>query len=438
MTKQKHLSLLGVLFLWVSPVLGANKVVRLPIQGIINPVIGDYVKEGLRRASESNADAVLIELDTPGGMLNTTRTLAGLIMNADQPVILYVYPKGSRATSAGVFLMMSADIAAMSPGTHLGAAHPVTMGPLGPQEGPNDPKAGPSVMDEKILSDAVAFMKSLATDHGRNAQWAEQAVRQSVSLTAEEALKNKVIDNLADSPQQLLDQIDGKTIKKNGKTITLHTKQADIQTYPMSVLKSLLQMLAHPNVAYILLLLGIYGLVHEFTAPGTGLGGAMAAICLLLAFFSLEIMPINTVGVILIIFGAGLLIIEALTPAHGLLIAGGLIAFTFGSLLLIDVHHNLPYPGVSPSLIFSTVIASGAILGVFIHKIYVARHSPPQTGAESLLGAIAIVKREIAPEGTVFLNGELWNARAEEPVGVDKRVEVIGQEGNTLIVRSKN
>ncbi len=428
--------MVGSLFL-PSALFANDPVLALSVDGIINPVISDYVVKGIKRAEETKAAAVLIELNTPGGLLDATRSMISAMLNTDLPVILYVTPRGSRATSAGVFLMMAADVAAMSKETHIGAAHPVQIGDDAPSI-PSQMKkssAPSSVMEEKMVSDAAALIRSLAKEHGRNAEWAERAVRESVSLTAEEALDQKVIDLMADSREQVLSALTGKKIIKNNKTLTLNLQGSAINEFPMSALQKFLQRLGHPNVAYILLTIGLYGLIYEFATPGHGIGGVLAALSLLLAFFSLQILPINMVGAILLVIGAVLLVTELFTPTHGVLAGGGVLAFAVGSFLLIDIIPGSGVRRVSLELILPTALVTGFFFAFIVRKLLAIRNVKSTVGAESLIGLIGEVRERISPQGLVHVNGELWIAKADTVIEPQEKVTVIEVQGNLLIVK---
>lgn len=414
----------------------------LRVEGVINPVISSYIEEGLTSAQNNGAAAVLIELDTPGGLLDATRSIISSIINSEIPVIVYVAPRGSRATSAGVFIMMGADVAAMAPETHIGAAHPVNVGgdtPALPEKekgkkGANDS----SVMSEKMVSDASAYIRTLATERGRNAEWAEKAVRESVSLTSDEALKQNVIDYVATSTDELMSQLTGKTLLKNGKKFTLNIQNGiGYRPFPMSAAKKFLHKLAHPNVAYILMTIGIYGLIYELATPGIGMGGGVGLICLLLAFFSLQILPINTVGVALIVLGMVLLLFETFAPSHGLLTFGGLVSFALGSFMLIDIKASPVYARVSFELIAGTVGVTALFFGYALRKAFQARRAKPKIGQELLIGKSGVAKTALDPEGMVFLEGELWTARSHSPLNAGDEVVVTHVDGNKLSVKKK-
>lgn len=425
---------------------GPGTILVLTIEGVINPVIGSYVEESLQKAERQRAAAVLIELNTPGGLLDATRSINSAIINSPVPVIVYVAPRGSRATSAGLFITMASDVAAMAPETHIGAAHPVTItgegGESSPKEnvkkkGDQPEESSRSVMSEKMVSDAAAYIRTLAAERGRNATWAEKAVRESVSLTSTEALEQNVVDLLASSQEELIEKLNGRKIIKDGKHIVLNFKDASVQIVPMSWSKKLLHRIAHPNVAYILMTIGIYGLIYELASPGIGLGGGVGLICLLLAFFSLQVLPINTVGIALIAAGVALLFLDLLTPTHGLLTFAGLMAFALGSFMLIDIKMNPGYARVSIELILSTVVATALFFGFAVRKVFQAKRMKPTVGSESLLGSVGVAKTNLTPEGMVYSNGELWSARADSPVNADEEVVIIGLEGNKLIVKKK-
>lgn len=428
---------------------GAESIVVLSVEGVINPVVSDYVVDEIARAEKNGTHAVIIELNTPGGLLDATRSTIGAMLNSALPIIVYVAPRGARATSAGVFLTMASDVAAMANETHIGAAHPVTITGENPAQRKESPptKQGEentrdkeqtappaNVMEEKMVSDAAAYIRTLATEHGRNAEWAERAVRESVSLTAEEAKKEKVIEIIADSRADLLAALDGRVVTKNKKPVTLSTKTAVVVERPMSGTRRLLHMLAHPNVAYIFLTLGIYALIYEFASPGLGLGGISGAIFLLLAFFSLQILPINTVGLVLILMGVILLAIDLFTPTHGVLTIGGLIAFAIGSFMLIDTPGPVSVPRISIGLIASTVITTGLFFTIALKKAVEARLARPRTGVEGLIGAEGVVREPCAPIGLVFVEGELWNAEAGVEIAAGEKVRVVSILGNRLRV----
>lgn len=417
----------------------------LTVTGVIDPVVKNYIVDGLDQAKSNSAQAVLIRLDTPGGLLDATRDIIQAILNAPLPVIVYVSPQGARAASAGVFITLAADIAAMAPLTHLGAAHPVQLGggsplsPGGKEDGDDSSKKGVSggsekaknrsVMEEKAVSDAAAYARTLAATKGRNAEWAERAVRDSVSLTSEEAIKNNVINIVAADETALFATLKEREIKKNGATWTLDLAAARRVDFAMNLVRRWLHTLAHPNLAYLLLVLGFYALVYEFSTPGIGLGAIAGIICLTLAFFSLQVLPLNFAGLTLLVAGLIMMAVDVIVSAHGLLIFGGLISFALGSFMLFD--RGPAGARVSLELIAAAVAVSGGFFGFIVKKIFEVRKSPPATGAESLIGRTA----EVRDGGLVFLEGSLWTAEGVEGLTPGDKVRVLEVLGTRLKVQ---
>lgn len=405
------------------------------VNGVIDPVVKNYVLDGLERAREISAQAVLIRLDTPGGLLDATRDIVQGILNAPLPVIVYIAPSGARAASAGVFITMAADVAAMAPLTHLGAAHPVQLGggsPIGGKE-PGDGKEGKgtnaSVLEEKMVSDAAAYARALASAKGRNADWVERAVRESVSQTSDEAHKNNVIDLLVADEAALFAALKTREIKKNGAAWTLDLARAPRVDFAMNLVRRWLHTLAHPNLAYILLVLGFYALVYEFSTPGIGLGAIAGVICLTLAFFALQVLPLNFAGLTLLVAGLIMMAVDVIVSSHGLLIFGGLISFALGSFMLFD--RGPSGARVSLELIIATLMVSGGFFGFLLKKIFDIRKARPVSGAESLVGQTA----EVREEGLVFLNGALWTAEGAEGLPRGANVTVLKVLGTRLRVQ---
>lgn len=407
----------------------------MTVNGVIDPVVKNYVLDGLERARAISAQAVLIRLDTPGGLLDATRDIVQGILNAPLPVIVYVAPSGARAASAGVFITMAADVAAMAPLTHLGAAHPVQLGggsPLGGNE-PGDGKEGKgtnaSALEEKMVSDAAAYARALASAKGRNADWVERAVRESVSQTSDEALKNKVIDWVVADEAALFAALKTRSIKKNGAAWTLDLAVAPRVDFAMNLVRRWLHTLAHPNLAYILLVLGFYALVYEFSTPGIGLGAIAGVICLTLAFFALQVLPLNFAGLTLLVAGLIMMAVDVIVSSHGLLIFGGLISFALGSFMLFD--RGPSGARVSLELIIAALAVSGGFFGFLLKKIFDIRKARPVSGAESLVGQTA----EVREEGLVFLNGALWTAEGAEGLPRGANVTVLKVLGTRLKVQ---
>ena len=379
--------------------LSAQTVISIKIDGPINPVVASYIHRSIEKAANENAACLLIHLNTPGGLLKSTRIIVGDILESPIPVIVYVSPAGAHAGSAGVFITLAADIAAMAPGTNIGAAHPVTM------QGTAD-----SIMTSKSTNDAAAFIRTIAEYRKRNLQWAEDAVRQSVAITANEALQKNIIDLIASNDRELLNQIDGKLISHDSTGFTLHTRGAVIQFLDMGFTEKLLNIISDPDIAYILLMLGLLGLLFELFNPGIIFPGIIGFISLVLAFYALNTLPVNYAGLALIVFGVILLLLEIKVVSHGMLAIGGIAALLTGSLMLIRPGSGLELMRISRILIFSTVtITSGFFLFV-IGMGLKAQRSKPVTGIKAMVGETALTLDELNPSGRVRMNGEIWNA----------------------------
>ncbi|HEX5413985.1 MAG TPA: nodulation protein NfeD [Terriglobia bacterium] len=398
-------------------------VVQIDLDGVVQAVSADYVVRGIKYANETGASAILLELSTPGGLGDSMRDIVSAVMNSRVPVITYVYPSGSRAASAGFFILLSGDIAVMAPGTNTGAAHPVMIGGM---------NAG-KTEEAKILNDASAFIRSIADTRGRNDKMAEDGVRQSISLTDQEALKNNLINAVANSPQDIFKQFDGKTITRSDRSQTvLRLSGARIVHYRMPWFKRVLSWVADPNIAFILGAIGVLGLYVEFTHPGGVLPGVAGAIALVLALFGFHVMPINYAGVALLLIGLALFGLEAAYTSHGILAAGGIAAMVFGSMILI----NSPWPGTRIYLTttLGVVLPLAAITIVLTRFAWKAMRSKAVTGEEGLVNSIGVVRADLNPKGKVLVHGELWDARAEQHIPPGGRVRVRKVEGLTLYV----
>ncbi len=391
-------------------------------EGVINPVTAEYINSVLSQAQEGGATAVVIKLDTPGGLDTSMRLIIKDITSSAVPVIVYVAPSGGRAASAGVFILYSAHIAAMAPGTNVGAAHPVAMG-----GGEMD-----AVMKAKVENDAAAYIKSIAEKRGRNAKWAEEAVRKSVSVTEKEALALKVIDLIADDVPSLLTAIDGRSVVTGAGKNVLHTKGATLKDVPMGWRLEALKALSDPNIAFILMTLGTIGLLAELYNPGAILPGIVGAISLILAFYSLQTLPVNYAGVLLIILGIVLFILEIKVASYGLLSLGGLAALIFGALLLVKT--DAPFLKVSLSLIIPMAVLVGALLMTLTWMAAKTQRRAAVTGAEGMIGTIALAKTDVAPRGRVFIHGEMWDAVSDEPIREGEEAKVKAVSGLTLKV----
>lgn len=407
------------------------------IDGVINPITERFVENGIKQAEDEQAGCLILRMDTPGGLASATHNIVKAILNAKLPIVTFVSPKGSRAASAGVFIAMASDIIAMSPMTNIGAAHPVSIGgglPSGGKEEKPD-----KTMTDKITNDMVASVRGIAEKKGRNVKWAESAVRESSSITAEEALELKVIDFIAEDMNDLLAKLDGRIIEKDTKKFIIHTKGITPQTVSMNFREKFFHAIADPNIAYILLMLGIYGLIYEFSAPGIGLGAVGGGICLILAFFGLQNMPISMAGLLLILLGVILLVLEVFASTHGIAAIGGLIALTMGSFMLID--SATPFMTISWTLIVSIASFTGLFILFGVGAVIATHRHRVTTGKEGLMGQTGVVREriasvaDIASEGMVLLQGENWCACADEVIDAGERVEVIGMEGIRLRVK---
>jgi len=393
------------------------------IDGSINPAVDDFIRESIARAKSDGARALVIQLDTPGGLLSSTRTIVKEILGAPVPVIVYVAPSGAGAGSAGVFITMSAHIAAMAPGTNIGAAHPVASGG----------QEVKGVMGEKIENFTASFSETIARQRGRNAEWAIQAVRKSVSITEKEALKLNVIDIVAKDMNDLLKQADGRKVDLDGRQETLALKDAEVIRHEMNLKQRVINTIADPNIAYLLLMAGILGLYMEFSHPGVIFPGVAGAVCLILALISLQVLPFNYAGLFLIFLGVTLLIGEAFVPSFGVLGIGGVISLALGSFLLFDTQNS--DLGVDRSIVFTAVATLASFVFAISYLVYRSQKSKPTLGLEGLLGQIGEVKARLNPAGKVFVHGEYWNAEADAEVDVGEKVEVIGYQGMSLKVR---
>jgi membrane-bound serine protease (ClpP class) len=405
---------------------GSSSTVNLiKINGSINPAVAGYIEDSIRAAPLSNAQALVIELDTPGGLLSSAKQIVKDILGAQVPVIVYVAPAGSSAASAGMFVTMAANIAAMAPGTTIGAAHPVTTGG-GEVEG----AAG-----KKLENFTASLAISIAQQRGRNQKWAEEAVRNSVVIGDDEALRAHVVDIVARDLGDLLEQVNGRTVKIGSEERRLNTSAATVVERHMSTAQALLNLLADPNVVYLLLMGGMIGLYFEFAHPGVFLPGVVGAICLLLALASFQVLPINLSGLLLVLLGIGLLISEGFITSHGVLGIGGVIAFVIGSLFLTD--NSRTDLTVSRSLIAGMAFALTGIILAVGYLISRNKRGPAATGIEGMIGAVGEVKTAISPQvpGKIFVRGELWRAAAGESIDAGARAAVTAVHGMEVEVR---
>jgi len=416
-------------FAFASPIPSQEKapVFTIEVDGIINPATAKFIVDSIDQATQQGAQCLIIQLDTPGGLMDSMRMIVKKELASTIPIIVYVAPSGARAASAGVFVTMAAHIAVMAPSTHIGAAHPVT---LGGGEGKES-----KTMTEKIVNDTVSYIKTIAKNRGRNVDWAEKAVVKSVSITEEEAVKLNVVDFITPDLQSLLTKIDGRIVKFDGVTRTLQTKGVQPQPIQMSWREKLLDIISNPTIAYIFLMLGIYGIFFELSSPGAILPGVVGGIFLILAFYALQMLPVNYAGLALIFFGIILFIAEIKVVSHGLLAVGGVISLFLGSMMLF--HSPVEYMRVSLSVIIPAVIVSAAFFIFAVTKAINARLKKPTTGMEGLIGEVGIVSTPISPEGKVSIHGEFWNAVSDQSQNIDQgdKVQVIGADNLKLKVK---
>jgi membrane-bound serine protease (ClpP class) len=391
-------------------------------EGVINPVTAEYINHVLAQAQEGGGTAVVVRLDTPGGLDTSMRLIIKDITASPVPVIVYVAPSGARAASAGVFILYAAHIAAMAPGTNVGAAHPVAMG-----GGEMD-----AVMKDKVENDAAAYLKSIAEKRGRNVKWAEDAVRKSLSVTEKEALELKVIDLIAEDVPSLLAAVDGRSVVTGAGKSVLHTKGAAVKDLPMGWRLEALKALSDPNIAFLLMTLGTIGLLAELYNPGAILPGIVGAISLILAFYSLQTLPINYAGVLLIILGIVLFILEIKVTSYGLLSLGGLASLVLGALMLVQT--DAPFLRVSLAFIVPTAVLVGAVLMSLTWIAVKTQRRGSVMGAEAMVGTIALAKTDVAPRGRVFVHGEIWDAVSDEPIREGEEARVKAVSGLTLTV----
>jgi membrane-bound serine protease (ClpP class) len=418
--RYKTLLFLSIFFLWffvpAIPSQETAPVFTIEVEAIINPATAKFIVDSIDQATQQGAQCLILQLDTPGGLMESMRVIVKKELSSTIPIIVYVAPSGARAASAGVFVTLAANIAVMAPGTHIGAAHPVTLGGGEAKES--------KTMAEKIVNDTVAFIKNIAKVRGRNVDWAEKAVVKSVSITDEEAVKLNVVDFISPDIHSLLAKIDGRVVKLDGVTRTLRTKGVQPRTIQMSWRDRLLDIISNPTIAYILLMLGIYGIFFELSSPGAILPGVVGGIFLILAFYALHMLPVNYAGLALIFFGIILFIAEIKVVSHGLLSVGGVISLLLGSMMLFQ--SPVEYMRVSLSVIIPAVLVSAAFFIFAVTKAIHARLKKPTTGMEGLIGEVGIVSTPLAPEGKVSIHGEFWNATSDQNLEEGEKAQVIG------------
>jgi len=399
----------------------ARPVLVIQMEGVIAPSSADYIIRAIKQADREVAQALVIELDTPGGLDLSMRSIIKEMLAAERPIVVYVSPRGARAASAGAFITLAAHVAAMAPGTNIGAAHPVNMGGQMDKE-----------MTKKVTNDAAAYIRTIAEQRSRNAQWAEDAVRKSVSATEKEALNLKIIDLVADKLDNLLVALDGREVTTAHGKVMLHTKGVEVIRLEMGLRDKVLKVISDPTIAYMLLMLGLAGLYFELSTPGAILPGVLGGICLILAFYAFQTLPINYAGLLLILLAIILFIAEIKVTSYGMLAVGGIIAMILGSMMLIK--SPAPFMRISLSAIVLTTGVTAAFFLFIVAMALQAQRQQTTTGAEGLIGQIGTVRTPLKPEGSVLIGGELWSAQCEEGAEPGDKVRVRALKGLMLFV----
>ncbi len=435
-----------------------NKVVVLEIKGAIGVATAEYLIDGIQHAEEQDAELIIIDMDTPGGLMNATRDIIQAILGSPVPVATYVTPAGARADSAGTYILLASHIAAMAPTTHLGAATPVSItgDDVTPEQPTDDGDEGAddvegadeaddtaddrpvskdrsgTAMEKKVLNDAIAYIRGLAERHGRNADWAEEAVRDAATLTAEEALEQNVIEFIADNRTALLNLIDGHEVSINSETVALETQDAEIERYEPNWRIKILSAIASPEIVLLLGIIGLYGLMYEGWNPGAIVPGVVGIICLMLAAYGLQVLPVNYVGLALIIVGIGLMTAEAFAPSFGALGLGGIAAFVFGAIMMFD--SEIPGFGISLTFVIGLALVAALLLIWLVGYLLKFRKRGSVSGRGSIVGGIGTALQDFSGDGKVWLEGESWAAHSNVPIEKDQQIVVLALDGLTLEV----
>ncbi|MFC6673825.1 NfeD family protein [Marinobacterium aestuariivivens] len=451
----KLFRLLPVLLLWLGlagllhPVAAQPQpgaIWLLDLKGVLGPANADYLSRGIEDAGEAGAKAVVIRIDTPGGLDLSMRDLIRTILASPLPVIGYVTPGGARAASAGTYILYACHVAAMSPATNLGAATPVQIAsPSLPspqpeqadKDGQQDDQASPApragtAMERKLINDAVAYIRGLAELRGRNGDWAEQAVREGASLSSTQALERQVVDIIATDLDDLLQQLEGREVSIDGRSLTLNLEGASLIEHQPDWRSEFLAVITNPNVAYVLMLLGIYGLIFEFSNPGMGLPGIVGAVCILLALYAFQVLPVSYAGLGLVILGLALMVAEAFAPSFGVLGLGGVIAFVVGSIILMDTE--LPAFQIALPVILALAVSSAGLLALLLGMVWRSRRQAVVSGVTALVSDVGTVEQLHDGHPLVRIRGELWQAECSEPLERGDRVRIMGTQGVRLRV----
>ncbi len=408
--------------LQAEPAETVPQIMLLKVDGVINPARAEFVVKAIKKANEKRFSLIIMELDTPGGLDTSMRSIIKEMIGSAVPVVVYVSPSGARAASAGAFITIASHIAAMAPGTNIGAAHPVSVGEKMDKE-----------MAKKVTNDAAAYIRSLAESRGRNVRWAEDAVRKSVSATEKEALELRVIDLVAKDLDELLNKINGKKVRTVFGEVTLKTADAKIIREEMGFRQRVLDLISDPNVAYILMLLGIYGLFFELTNPGSIFPGVLGGICLILAFYAFQTLPVNYAGILLIILAIILFILEVKIVSHGILTLGGIISMIIGSIMLFE--SPAPFFKLSLYVLLPAVIVTALFFVITFSLAFKAWKRKPVTGAEGIVGLEGIARTDVKEDGMVYVRGEIWSAMSDEPIKSGERIRVEAVSGLRLKVK---